>query len=213
MKRRTILLGTGAIAGGGASLLGTGAFSAAQATRSVHIDVVADEDALLQLVPCEDSPNGQYVSGSSNGEMVIELSEESNLDAVDDGDGKGVNSEARTLVHRIFEIGNQGTQDVCVDLTVSDPPTIQEDAELPDDYYDFGGGDEAVVFYRGDDESAVLSSDEREPEEGFTLPVGERECIGLDVRAFGVDEEEELFEDLHLTIVADATADCTEEDT
>jgi hypothetical protein len=78
MKRRKFILGTGAAAASGASLLGSGAFTSVEADRNLAIDVAGDANAFLRLAPCtldgEEQPNGAYVHGHSDGTMSIDLS-------------------------------------------------------------------------------------------------------------------------------------------
>jgi hypothetical protein len=203
MKRRKFILGTGAAAAGGASLLGSGAFTSVQADRSVSVNVVGDANALLRLAPCEGSSNGDYVTGAADGAMAIDLSE-SNKNV----DGNGVNPEARTTIHNVFEICNQGTQNVCVDFSV-DAPEIPSDADVPD-RYGFGPGDPAVIFYRGDNRDEFISTAGPNPDRpgSINLDTGGCECVGFEVRSFGRDAGEDLFNSTNLTIHAEAGSDC-----
>ena len=145
MNRRKFIMGTGATAAGGASLLGSGAFTSVAAEREISVAVADDTDAFLRLAPCPDSPNGGYVD-NSNGQLSIDLSGENSND---DPSGSGVNTNALSRFDSVFEIANQGTQDVCVDFAV-EVPQIPDGANVPEGY-DFGPGDPAVVFYRGSD--------------------------------------------------------------
>ncbi|MEF8779474.1 MAG: LamG domain-containing protein, partial [Haloferacaceae archaeon] len=124
----------------------------------------------------------------------------------------GVNPEALSVFHNVFEIGNQGTQDVCVDFEV-DVPSIPDDADVPA-RYDFGPGDPAVVFYRGNnrDEYTNTSLFDTDRDAAISLPLdnGESQCIGFEVRAFGFESGTDLFEDIELTIRADTDAQCRE---
>jgi len=208
MKRRNFVLGVGATATGGSALLGTGAFTSVEAERDVAVDVAGDDEAFLRLGPCTDTnddprPNGDYVV-QENGLFGISLSDDNS-----DVSGDGVNSEALSRFHNVFEVCNQGTQSVCVDFAV-DVPVIPNGADVPD-RYDFEDGDLAVVFYRGDDPDDPINVDDLDPDRsgGFPLEVGECQCVGLEVRAFGFDTGEDLFEGAQLEIFADADADCS----
>lgn len=44
MNRRNVLIGIGAIVGGGGAALGTGAFSSAEADRGLEVEVIVDDD-------------------------------------------------------------------------------------------------------------------------------------------------------------------------
>lgn len=70
MKRRNMLLGTGAVLAGSGAVIGTGAFSAAQLrNRDADISVVNDAQGLIGLVP-NDEISGVELSG---GELTIGL--------------------------------------------------------------------------------------------------------------------------------------------
>lgn len=49
MNRRNVLIGIGALVGGGGAALGSGAFSQAEADRTVDIDVVGDGAAVVNI--------------------------------------------------------------------------------------------------------------------------------------------------------------------
>lgn len=205
MKRRTLVLGLGSIGLASSSILGSGAFSSVRADRDVTVNVAGDADAYLRLAPCEGSANGDYVTGAADGTMAIDLSSEN--DDVE-GDGEGVNPEALTVIHNVFEISNQGTQNVCVDFEI-DVPEIPGDVP---DRYDFVQGDPAVVFYRADDQDEKVTVDELNPDRpgAISLETGARQCIGLEIRAFGFSSDESIFDDAELTIHAEAGAACEE---
>ena len=215
MKRRKFILGTGAAAAGGATLLGSGAFSSVEADRDIAIDVVNDDDAYLRLAACTDEdgnekPNGAYVYQGDDGLFSISLSEDNGNDPPA---GSGVNPEALSKFYNVFEICNQGTQDICLNFGVdseSDVPKIPDDADVPL-RFDFGPGDPAVVFYEDDTEEPIFPVDGFGASDGITLEVGECRCFGFNVRAYGVDSGEDIFADTDLTIVADADAECEEE--
>ena len=121
MKRRTLMIGLGATAAGGSALVGSGAFTSVQADRDVEIDVADDSDAFLQLQPAEDDdgnelPNGQY---ADPGGGTLELDFTGDNDRIAGG-GEGFNPRADTGVSRVFEVRNQGTQEVEVALRTSE---------------------------------------------------------------------------------------------
>jgi len=207
MKRRKFVLGVGAAAASGASLLGSGAFTSVEADRSIDVDVVGDGEAFLRLAPCtvdgEEQPNGAYVRETPEGTIAIDLSESNDQVA-----GDGVNAEALSVFHNVFEICNQGTQDLCVDFTV-DVPEIP--GPVPN-RYDFESGDPAVVFYRGSNREEFINTEglnvDRPGAISLNIEDGECECVGLEVRAFGFEAGTELFADAELTIRADADGNC-----
>ena len=209
MKRRKFILGAGATAAGGASLLGSGAFTSVQAERSIAVDVASDENAFLRLAPCEGSPNSAYVTETAAETIAIDLSDSN--DQID-GSGEGVNTDALSTFDSVFEICNQGTQDVCVDFEV-DVPTIPDTADVPNGY-DFGAGDPAVVFYRGGDREEVISADgpdtDRPGAISLSITDGECQCVGFEVRSFGFSSTEAVFDEAALTIRADAGGNCVD---
>lgn len=71
MERRHFIIGLGGLTGGAAASFGTGAFTAAQVTRDVSINIVDDTNALISLFPNPD------VSGvhKEDGELAINLTD------------------------------------------------------------------------------------------------------------------------------------------
>jgi hypothetical protein len=98
MDRRKFLIGAGSLAAGSAAAMGTGAFTQAEAARSVEVDVVTDENAYLRLTPT--SPYAETRSGK----LVIDFSENGM-------GGQGVNKDSDYLFNDVFGIQNQGTND------------------------------------------------------------------------------------------------------
>ena len=119
MKRRSLILGLGVAAGGGA--VGTGAFTSIEADRDVAVEVADDSDAFLQLQGATDNdgdelPNAQYAR-ERNG--ILELDFTGDNDDIADG-GEGFNARADTGISQVFEVRNQGTQEVEVALRTSE---------------------------------------------------------------------------------------------
>ena len=218
MKRRKFLAGLGATSAGGSALIGTGAFDQVIADRDVDLRIAADSNAYLRIAPCTDDdgeplPNGAYTRELADGTLALDFSDNDQ----EPPQGEGVNNRALSKFHNVFEICNQGTQTVCVDLNLgtarddgSDVPTVED----PPAYAGIEDGDPAVVFYKEDDPSDtydVTKSGGVDPDQGFELEVGDCQCFGLEVRTFGTDFEtgDDLLEDLDLWVEADANADCT----
>lgn|GEM_PF-4581132 len=171
------------------------------------VNIVGDANTFPRLAPCDRSPNGDYVANASSGAMAIDLA-----DGDSGVDGSGVNSEARSVFHNVFEICNLGTQPVCVDFSV-DVPAIPNGADVPD-HYDFEDGDLAVVFYRGDNPGEPINVDDLDTDRSgaFRLDVGKCQCIGFEIRAFGFESGTDLFEGAELEIHAEAGASCGEDE-
>ena len=56
-RRRTVVLGAGALVGGSGALLGSGAFSSVRADRTVEVETTTDAAALVALADIDDSAN------------------------------------------------------------------------------------------------------------------------------------------------------------
>jgi len=107
MDRKKLFFGLG-VASGGAAVVGSGAFSSMQAERGVSVEVVGDDAAYLALEPAE-GPNGQYASINENGLLEVQVSDEN--EAIT---GEGVNPNSWYDLGNVFQITNQGTQQVGV---------------------------------------------------------------------------------------------------
>lgn len=135
MKRRKFLLGAGSIAAGGAAVLGSGAFTTAEATRDVEVSVVTDETGYLSLFP---NPNYRGADGSKSpfavtrsgpGELKLAFGDSGN-----GGTGVAPNS-TYFFEQRIFNIVNQGTTDVGVTIDQIDQPDPDDDGSSDDDFF------------------------------------------------------------------------------
>lgn len=111
MKRRTFIAGVGALSAGGAAALGTGAFSSAEATRDVSVQVADDASAYLAL-----ESTSQYADGSGD---AISLDFGTMVEDADGNDLGGHVGEDSTTVfgsgaadRNVFIARNQGTKDV-----------------------------------------------------------------------------------------------------
>ena len=181
MKRRTMILGLGTAAGGLA--VGTGAFTSVAADRDVTVEVTGDADAFLSLNPLDNPGNGEYAEVDDSGEFFLQLTETAE-------GGSGLNPEAVTPAADVFEVENQGTEEIELTLTPDTPEAEGEDISgaplfLDDD--DLEGdvpGDQEVLL-------GVLPQDEV-PTEPITIPVGESVTYGLvAVVSSDVDGEDE----------------------
>lgn len=116
MKRRHLLIGTGT-AFGGASILGSGAFSSAEARREVAVEVGDDSNAFLSLIS-----TSEYAV-EDGGMLVLDLSPSNG-----NVPGDGVNANATTIIESAFRVKNRGTKEVELDFLESDgnfePPGV-----------------------------------------------------------------------------------------
>ena len=107
MNRRQLIALMGALGGGGAIATGTGAFSSQTADRSVSVSVSGDNaGAYLRI-------------GESNPELTKFINRDdpgSKFDIALGGKsgngGSGINTRATTTFENLFEIENQGTQEI-----------------------------------------------------------------------------------------------------
>lgn len=98
-SRRSILLGAGALVASGGAVLGTGAFTTVQAERTVEVETAGDGNAFLALEP---------ISGSDNSDEYAEITGDGLLEVTI----PDVNLNAITHIDRVFQVINNGTQDV-----------------------------------------------------------------------------------------------------
>ncbi|EMA59398.1 hypothetical protein C470_10992 [Halorubrum distributum JCM 13561] len=112
MNRRNILAAIGALGAGGAIVTGTGAFTSVEANRSVSVTVEGDANAYLSISEAS-GDNGQYLTETAGGEKAIDLTGTNETS----GGGTGVNADAITVIEDVFQVENQGTQEV--ELTVT----------------------------------------------------------------------------------------------
>lgn len=181
MKRRKFLVGAGSAALGGSALVGSGAFTRVESQRQVTIDVAQDPDAYLGLDECENKPNNSFAHLDDDGHLTIDMSA-SNPTAAG---GEGVNSDSRTQFDNVFEICNQGKQNV--KYWIEAEPAYETDT-----------GEDAVQFYfdsRPDtrvDQEDVLTD----------LNVGHCHCIGIQTVTKGLSDGDSLVEDDEIVIHA-----------
>lgn len=189
MKRRSVLVSLGGLAGAG-GIAGTGAFTSVSADRSIDVAVVGDSSALLRLGPCSGSSNGGYVTDVDDGTLELALSSSEPTDA----GGEGVNSDATTVIDDVFEICNQGTQPVGVWLDI--------------DPIENANGEDAISLYQDGDQSLPIVGEDN----AVCLGVGECVCIGIVTRTQGVDPGTNLLQEVadgsEMLVTADAEAAC-----
>jgi Protein of unknown function (DUF1102). len=105
----------GLLSGGGAVVSGSGAFTSASAERDVAVQVATDATGYLAIDDTGNA-NAEYVTednGSSNSEFGLDFTSGNSTS----GGGGGVNADAITVFADLFEVRNQGTQDVDVQVT------------------------------------------------------------------------------------------------
>ena len=190
MQRRKFVIGTGALATGGAAALGTGAFSRVESHRSVTIEVANDDDAYLGMRQVDDSENSEnYVDWDENGHLEIDIGgpdeEESDL-------GDGVNSNSITFFDEMIEFTNQGKEnaEICIDTSGLEPGGVVDSGEANVVFYlNKGAGDQDDVDQTasGSTGTDVDDYDLECEDESVNLPLGESIVVGLYVDTRGVD--------------------------
>ncbi len=164
----------GALGGGGAIVTGTGAFTSVQADRDVAVQVADDANAFLALEAT--GPNAPYTD-TSDGQLGIDLTSDNATGA----GGQGVNTDAVTVIADLFEVRNQGTQEIEVEIT-------------PLTFVDTDSGNTLIVLLV--------------PETSFpsvTLTPGDAETYSLVVDAFPGGTSPDIGIDDTMTVTGEAT--------
>jgi hypothetical protein len=97
----------GSLAAAGAAGIGTGAFTSTRADRAVKVDVTGDGNSYLGLIPNDDV---SVVSTASDGTMSIDLGSDSGHG------GTGVSNDAVTRIWPAFQVRNQGSETIYVEI-------------------------------------------------------------------------------------------------
>ncbi len=145
MKRRSVLIGLGAIAVGGGAAVSTGAFSSVEADRTVSITTAGDASALLGLSTLNTS-----IATIDQGTI--------SLDFGSIGGSTGINYNAVTEWIDVFRITNNGEDNVDVHLIQGPSAPTELFVESADGvfFYDADGsssettGDPVFEFYLRD---------------------------------------------------------------
>lgn len=190
MKRRTFLLGLGTTATGAGTLFGSGAFSSAEAERTVSVETADDDDAYLALIKGEGATDDRaYRDGGQLNFTFPGLRERT--DGPTDTNPENPEGLGEDSVYRfgsetdgdpLFFSRNQGTQ------TIELYSRQDDTAGLPHvQIFNVNTGD----LLTGDGTRAVL-------ETGDSVP------LGLQIDTTGADAQESAYS-ISLTIVGKAT--------
>lgn len=179
MKRRNFLIGTGSAAIGGSALIGTGAFSKVDAHRSVTIQVAEDPNAYLGMNDCMNSdgqttPNSSFADLDDNGHLQVDMGPSGS-------GGEGVNSKSISWFDNVFQLCNQGKEDVCLwieNKTGEDPDRVI--------FYvaDSGAGETPARFASQDGQRVMNDKDLQtfsSVDDSIHLGLGECVCVGIEV--------------------------------
>ena len=190
MERRKFLIGTGALAAGGAAALGSGAFSRVESQRQVSIQVANDAEAYLGFKEMETPNSRNYFDYDNDGHATIDISEHDDFDPVEGGaqPGEGVNSDSFTYFDGLFLLCNQGKADAFVSYEL---PPAPDDRRYGDDYVapEEGYSEKVVAFYyvQRDSEGDVTNREIIDEGEPLLLELGECSEIGVRTVTKGVD--------------------------
>lgn len=120
MKRRNVLIGIGALTAGGIGIVGSGAFTQAEANRTVEADVVNDSNGYLQLVLDHESLENTEYASYEDGQLTLHFDEQA--DQGNDGfagEGSGLNADSVFIFDNLFQIQNATADDLKVDIDKS----------------------------------------------------------------------------------------------
>ena len=185
MKRRNLLATVGLAASGGIAV-GTGAFSSAEAERTVSVEIASDSDAYLGFAPRgagTDDVNGDYAEFSS-GLIQFDIN-----DVLDDGDGQGPGSKSVYTMDNVFGVENRGTEDTFFEVEFKDIDTL-----------------DGLGFYAGENDEDLLDGDENVAK----IPVGEEADMGIliDTSEDGVERgEDREIDDITAVVTASEDGD------
>ncbi|WP_203229808.1 DUF4350 domain-containing protein [Halorubrum distributum] len=147
MKRRSVIIGLGATAAGGGAIA-TGAFDTASAERDATVALADDASSLLSLTPLDD----EFAFVDDSGELALVFDDV-------EGGGTGFGSGTVYEVGEVFQVSNQGTEDLGLFATVDDGAI-------------------------GDAEFALtVDGEELGPDPTVELNVGEAVAVGVEVDA------------------------------
>ncbi|GAB7012526.1 hypothetical protein JCM18549_07970 [Halolamina salina] len=106
MERRKFIASVGSLTAAGAAGIGTGAFTSTRVNRNVSVDVAGDADSYLGIIASDASA----VSTSSEGTISIDLASSSGHG------GTGVSNDSLTRIWPAFQLRNQGTDTIYVEM-------------------------------------------------------------------------------------------------
>jgi len=141
MRRRSVLIGLGAAAAGGGAIA-TGAFDTASAERDATVALADDASSLLSLTPLDE----EFAFVDDAGELALIFEEV-------EGGGTGFGSNTVYEIDEVFQVSNQGTEDLGLFAEVDDGSlggasfelTVGDEALGPDPTVELGVGEAVAV--------------------------------------------------------------------
>ena len=198
MQRRKFIIGTGALAAGGAAAMGSGAFTQATATRQVDINVVNDTEGYMSFVVDNDEvQNGQYATLNEDGEVVLSFTGEAGTNSFGGPAGQGVNANSVYYFDGVFGIANQG-QDEGFSPQIEFNPADDTSDEAIGIYAQAGGSI--------DDEEDPDLTEANTASPGGLPPGNANYSVGVAIDTRGLAEGSEIGGTITVTAETDATA-------
>lgn len=148
----------------------SGAFTSVTAERTVTVDIAGDSAALLGLSP-NSTANGAFATNATNGELQLDFSD-SNMPSA-----SGLNPNATTFFGSVFDVQNNGNQEINVTIT---------------------NGDGWITLYEGNSTTTNLEGTPK------TLAAGDKFTVGVEIDSANFSEGDT--QTSTITIQADATA-------
>ncbi|WP_154018382.1 hypothetical protein [Halolamina rubra] len=189
MKRRTFVLGLGTTATGASTLIGSGAFSSAEAERAVSVETADDDDAYLALIEGESATDDR--SYRDDGQLSFSFPGlRERLDGPGDTNPENPEGLGEDTVYRfgsetdgdpLFFARNQGTQTI----------------ELYSRQDDTDGLPHVKIFNRNTGNLLTENGTKAVLESGESVP------LGLLIDTTGIDAQESAYS-VPLTIVGKA---------
>ena len=164
MKRRSVIIGLGATAAGGGAIA-TGAFDTASADRDATVALADDAGSLLSLTPLDEE--FAYVDDAGELALVFEDVE---------GGGAGFGSGTVYEIGEVFQVSNQGTEDLGLFAAVDDGSlgdaefalTVDDEELGPDPTVELGVGEAVAVGVEVD-----AGDDPTDGEVAITIGIGD----------------------------------------
>lgn len=208
MERRKFLIGTGALAAGGAAALGSGAFSRVESDRDVSIQVATDKYAYVGFNSLNNTNSQNYTGYDDNGHFYIDIGKIPEDEYDGRRTGAGVNSNSTTWFERLFRLCNQGkaTATIAIDVAELDYHSSSHDGindegtPVVDVYYENSHGvEESILFDSSDGWTGPNWNG------GRTLEPGDCEDFDLKTQTYGINarKDEPLVEGTAV-VVADS---------
>lgn len=130
MERRKFMIGIGSLAAGGAAATGTGAFSTVETERDANIAVRNDNSSNANLQLSASGLDYWSDRGESNGkspyaqnsgpQLVLNFDGEDNSDNNNLSSSSALNNDATTTIPAVFQMQNNGPNEVQVGIDVSE---------------------------------------------------------------------------------------------